>query len=51
LTRHTIDAVDRRDFERRSLADAQAARVHEEQSSFGDRVPYAAKDCASLGVR
>src|SRR5262245_34166202 len=40
----TINAVDRRDLEPRSLTDAQAASVHEQQGSSGDRVPYAAKD-------
>jgi hypothetical protein len=31
-----VDAVDRRDLDRRSLADAQAARIHEQQSGRGD---------------
>jgi len=43
-------AVDHRDLERRSLADTQAASVHEQQGSSGNRVPYAAKDCARLDI-
>src|SRR6185295_2134918 len=39
-----VDAVDRRDLECRSLTDAQTARIHEQQSGFGDWTPYAAKD-------
>jgi len=46
----TINAVDRRDLEPRSLTDAQAASVHEQQGSSGDRVPYAAKDCARFDI-
>jgi hypothetical protein len=45
-----IDAVDRRDFERRSLADAKAARIHQEHSGLLYRTPHTANDRADLGV-
>jgi hypothetical protein len=44
------DAVDRRDFERRSLGDAQTARIHQEHGGLLNRTPYAANDRTSLGI-
>src|SRR6266496_1036411 len=46
----SIDAVDRRDFERRRLADAKAARIHQEHAGLLNRTPYAPNDRADLGI-
>ena len=46
----SIDPIDRPNLKRRSLADAKAAGIHEQQGSSGDRAPYAAKDRTRLDV-
>ena len=46
----SVEAVDRRDFKRGCLADAQAARIHQQEAGLGDRASYAADDGASLSV-
>src|SRR5215831_9128611 len=46
----SIDPIDRPNLKRRSLADAKAAGIHEQQGSSGDRAPYAAEDGTRLDV-
>ena len=46
-----VDAIDCGHFECRSLADAQAACIHEQKGRSRDRLPYTAEDCASFRVR
>jgi hypothetical protein len=45
-----IGLVDRADLERRGLAEAQAASVHDGEAGLVDRVPYAAKQVADLRI-
>src|SRR5208282_4185902 len=44
-------AVNACDFHGCGLADAQATGIHEREAGPMDGVPYAAKECADLGVR
>ena len=46
-----VGAVDRADFQARGLADAQAARIHDDEAGLVDGVPYAAQQGADLRVR
>src|SRR4029453_268150 len=44
----SIDPIDRPHLQPRRLPDAQAAGIHEQQGSSGDRAPCAAKDRTRL---
>ena len=46
----STDAINRRDLQRCSLADAQAARIHQQETDASDRLPDATDDGAGLGV-
>jgi len=45
-----VGAVDRSDFQARGLADAQTARIHDDEARLVDGIPYAAQQGADLCV-
>jgi hypothetical protein len=50
-TNKQIDLIDRRDLKRRSLADTQTARVHEEEPSLVDRILDTPKERSNFSIR
>ena len=50
-TNKQIDLIDRRDLKRRSLADTQTARVHEEEPRLVDRILDTPKERSNFSIR
>ena len=48
---HPIGPINGTDFQRRGLADAQAARIHDGETRFVDRVADAAEQAPDLILR